>query len=70
MSPDPIFQVSSLLIYMGVIVFNTIHTIGQALTTLSKPGMYVEWEICANQLGYGLSYARSGIEYSKFVLCD
>ena len=42
MDPDPILQVSDVLIYTSVIVLNTIHTIRQALMKFSKPGTYGE----------------------------
>ena len=40
MDPDPMFQVSGLLIYLAVIASNTILTIGQALTKFSKQSMH------------------------------
>ena len=42
MALDPMLQVSDILIYLAVIVSNTIHTIVQALTEFSKPGTYGE----------------------------
>ena len=42
MAPNPMSQVSDVLIYMAVIVSNTICTIGQALMTPTKPGTYRE----------------------------
>ena len=40
MATDPMSQESDLLIYPGVIFSNTIHTIGQDLTTFSKTGTH------------------------------
>ena len=42
MDPDPISQVSDVLIYPAVIFSNIIQEIRQDLTTFSKPGMYGE----------------------------
>ena len=42
MAPDPLLQVSDVLIYMDATVKNVIQTIGQALEELAKPGTYGE----------------------------
>ena len=42
MDPDTILQVSNVLIYLAVIVLNTIRTIGQALMKFAEPGTYRE----------------------------
>ena len=42
MAPDPISEVSNVLIYPTVMVSNRIITIRQALVTFTKPDMYIE----------------------------
>ena len=41
MDPYPISQVRDVLIYLDAIVLNSICTIGQALMSFARPGMYV-----------------------------
>ena len=70
MDPYPISQVRDVLIYLDAIVLNNICTIGQALFSFDKPGIYIEWAIRSNRLGYGLSYVISGIKYRKVIFFD
>ena len=42
MAPDPRLKVSDVLIYLDIMVQNTIHAIGQVLTAFFKMGTYGE----------------------------